>query len=172
MRKLSVIFLMIAVVMLFAAAAFTADEAKEADKAANEYVGPKKCKMCHKDVYAAWETTPHAKTFDVLSAEEQKKAECVGCHMTGTDAKGVAINNVTCEACHSAGSAYKSPKIMSKKKWAADPEAHKKMALDAGLVYPTAETCVGCHKEEGNPNFKAFDFEKMKGKVHPVAAAE
>ena len=170
MRRLSVIFLMLAVVMLFAAAAFTADEAKKADKAAYEYVGPNKCKMCHKDVYAAWEATSHAKAFDVLSAEEQKKDECVSCHMTGTDAKGKAINHVTCESCHGAGSEYKSPKIMSKKKWAADPETYKQMAIDAGLIYPTAETCVGCHKEEGNPNFKPFDFEKMKGKVHPVAA--
>jgi len=168
MRKLSVVALALAAILLVAAVMASAEETKEAAK--HEYVGPAKCKMCHKPEYTAWEATPHAKAFEALSAEEQKKEECVGCHITGTDAKGEVITNVTCEACHGPGSDYKSPKIMSKKKFADDPEAALAAAKEAGLVIPTEETCMRCHKKEGNPNFKPFDFEKMKGKVHPVAA--
>lgn len=134
------------------------------------YVGDAKCKGCHKDVHTAWAETGHAKAFTVLSAEEQKDPKCVSCHITGKDATGAVLEGVQCEACHGPGSDYKSAKIMSKKKWAADPEAQKKMAIEAGLIYPTAENCQSCHKEEGNPNFKPFDFEKSKAKVHPVKA--
>ena len=170
--------LMLVVGLLIALAAFwavlaTAQEGKEAkasDAPAHEYVGATKCKICHKPEFTAWEGTPHAKAFDVLSDEEKKKEECVGCHITGTTAKDELLEGVQCEACHGPGGDYKSAKIMNKKKWAAEPEAHKKMAMEAGLIYPTEDNCKRCHKKEGNPNFKEFDFAKMKDKVHPVAA--
>ncbi len=163
MRKISLSILVLAAVLAIALMA-TAQE-----KAAPTLVGPDKCKMCHKDIYTAWEASGHAKAFTKLSAEEQKKAECVGCHVTGADATGKMIEGVTCESCHGAGSEYKSPKIMTKK-WKDDVATYKKAAMDAGLVYPTAELCTKCHKAEGNANFKGFDFEKAKALVHPVAA--
>ena len=61
---------------------------------------------------------------------------------------------------------------MSKSKWKKDPEGQLALAKEAGLIIPTAETCKRCHTKEGNPNFKEFDFEKSKGKVHPIAAEE
>lgn len=166
MRKLTVISILVFALLALAAIMVTAEDAK------HEYVGEKKCKMCHKDVYTAWEASDHATTFADLSDEEKAKPECVTCHITGEMADGTVIENVSCEACHGPGSDYKSAKIMSKKKWAAEPEKYKQMAIDAGLVYPTEENCVRCHKKEGNPNFKEFDFETMKAKVHPVAAEE
>ena len=144
-----------------------AEEGKE-EKPAHEYVGANKCKMCHKAQFDSWSETGHAKAFDKLSDEEKAKPECVGCHITGTMADGTVINNVECEACHGPGADYKSPKIMSKKKWAEDPEGYKKMAMDAGLIYPTEENCKKCHKAEGNENFKPLDFEKSKGLVHTM----
>ena len=186
MRKLMVIALLGLALLAFTAMIVTAQEAKEEAKeevkeeakveakkecaeATHDFVGTKKCAgMCHKAQLAAWQETGHAKV-DVLSAEDKAKPECGGaCHMTGKLADGTVLEGVQCEACHGPGKAYKSPKIMSKSKWPKDPETYKKMAIDAGLVYPTEETCVGCHKEEGNPNFKAFDFEKSKGTVHAV----
>ena len=176
MRKLMVIALLgLALLAFLGLTAVAQEAAKEAEKVAKkeakegfDYVGAEKCaKVCHKAQYAAWQETKHAKTITVLSDEEKAKPECGGaCHIT---AAGEGMENVQCEACHGPGSAYKSPKIMSKAKWKGDPEAYKKMAVEAGLVYPTAETCAGCHKEEGNPNFKPFDFEKSKGTVHPVS---
>lgn len=165
MKKVSVLL-----ILALAAFALTTMLAYAAD--GPTYVGEKKCKMCHKDVHAAWAETPHANAFTVLSAEEQKDPKCISCHITGKDSKDVVLEGVQCEACHGPGSDYKSAKIMSKKKWEADPETYKKMAIEAGLIYPTAETCTNCHKKEGNPNFKPFDFEKSKDKVHPVKAEE
>ena len=165
MRKVSILILMITA--LLAGTVLAEGEAK-AEKKAHEFVGVKKCKTCHKPQFKAWGETAHAKAFDVLSDEEKTKPECTSCHTSGIDAKGVVLEGVQCEACHGGGKDYKSAKIMSKKKWKADPDTHKKMAVDAGLVYPTEETCVRCHTKEGNPNFKPFDFAKSKDLVHPV----
>ncbi len=173
MRKFSVIFLLLGALLMVAAAMVSAadDAAKTEEAPAHQYVGPAKCKLCHKAEYTAWSETKHANAFAALSAEDQKKPECVQCHITGTDEKGEVIDNVTCEACHGPGSDYKSPKIMSKKKFADDPKGALKAAQEAGLVMPpTEETCMRCHKKEGNPNFKPFDYEKMKLLVHPVKA--
>ena len=57
---------------------------------------------------------------------------------------------------------------MNKKKWAADPEAHKALAVAAGLAYPTADDCTVCHTEKGNKNFKEFKFEDRVKEVHVV----
>jgi DnaJ-class molecular chaperone len=135
------------------------------------YVGDKACKMCHKAQHESWAATKHAKAFDVLKPEEQKKAECVGCHVTGKTATDSLLVGVSCESCHGPGSEYKKMTIMSKTKWAADKAAAMKVAVEAGLIVPTADVCTKCHKKEGNPNFKEFNFEASKGKVHPIVAA-
>lgn len=166
MRKLFIILTTLAVMaFLFAGAVYSEEAAKKAEHA---FVGAKKCKACHKGQHAAWSETPHAKAFSVLSAEEQKKPECVKCHSTGTTAKGVFLEGVQCEVCHGPGGDYKSIKIMNKKKWKADPETYEKMAADAGLVMPDETVCVRCHTKEGNPNFKEFKFAERMKKVHPV----
>lgn len=158
------------VLIILALVAVTAVIASAADEVKHEYVGAKKCKACHKAVHTAWAATKHANAFALLSETEQKDPKCIGCHTTGTTAKGVLLEGVQCESCHGAGGDYKSAKIMSKKKWKADPEAHKKMAVDAGLTYPNEKTCVKCHTKEGNPNFKEFKFAERKDKVHAVEA--
>lgn len=147
--------------LLLGTAAFSAD-------AAHAYVGAKKCKTCHKANFKSWLETPHAKAFDVLSDEEKTKKECVGCHITGALADGTTLEGIQCEACHGPGKDYKSTKIMSKKKWKADPEKHMKMALEAGLIIPTEETCKKCHIKEGNANFKEFKFAERVKLVHPA----
>ncbi len=159
MRKLMVIallgFALLAFTAMFAMAGEeTKTEAKEG--AANEFVGAEKCaKVCHKAQFTSWQETTHAKAWDVLSDEEKAKPECVTCHMTGKLADGTVLGGVECEACHGAGSAYKSPKIMSKSKWKGDPEAYKKMAMDAGLVYPTAENCHPVPQRRRQPELQA-----------------
>jgi len=171
-KKFIGFFTVILAVLAMVAMSAMSQEAKKdkESKPAHDYVGAKKCKICHKAEYNAWLETGHATAYDKLSDEEKKKPECVQCHITGTTAKDELLEGVQCEACHGPGSDYKSPKIMNKKKWAADPEGHLAMAKEAGLVIPTEETCVRCHKKEGNPNFKEFDFEKRKGMVHPISA--
>ncbi len=165
-KNLARILIVLMATVAFTAVGILADEAKKADEPTFKYVGAKKCKTCHKAQHSSWLETKHAKAYDVLSVEEKKKPECVGCHVTGTTKKDVLLEGIQCEACHGPGSAYKSPKIMSKKKWPADPEKYMKMATEAGLIMPTEETCKGCHKKEGNPNFTEFDFAKGKPTVH------
>lgn len=168
MRKISILVLMFVALI---ASSVIAEEVKT-EKKAHDYVGAKKCKTCHKVQFKSWSETGHAKAFDLLSAEEQKDPACIGCHSTGTDVKGVFLEGVQCEACHGGGKDYKSAKIMSKKKWKADPDAHKKMAIEAGLVYPKEENCVRCHTKEGNTNFKEFKFADRKDLVHPKPATK
>ena len=171
MKKLTTV---LAVIIAVTAATVTAqDKAAPAApaKATATFVGADKCKICHKAQFEAWSTTKHAKAWDALKPEEQKKAECVTCHQTGVTAEKVQLNGVMCEACHGAGSEYKKPTIMNKAKFTANKAAQLKIAEEAGLVIPTEATCMKCHKKEGNPNFKEFDFAKMKLLVHPVKAA-
>lgn len=164
MKRLWIFGLMFVAVIALVASGVMAQE-----KPKYTYVGDAKCKMCHKDQHASWLDTKHAKAFTKLSAEEQKKPECVKCHTTGMTAENVMLEGVQCESCHGPGSEYKKPTIMSKAKFA-DKAAGRKLAVEAGLIIPTAEVCTKCHTKEGNPNFKEFDFEKMKGSVHPKKA--
>jgi len=171
MAKRLLVFCVLAAFTAFVALAAIAQTAQTKDgaKTTHQFVGAAKCKLCHKAEYDSWLTTSHAKAFDALSAEEKKKPECVKCHITGATEKGEMLEGVQCEACHGAGSEYKSPKIMSKKDWASDPAKYLKMAIDAGLVVPTEAVCKRCHTPEGNPNFKPFDYAKMKSKVHVMS---
>jgi len=180
MRRVTILVIIMTALVAFLALTAMAQEAKEEAKeevkeeakeeVQHDFVGAKKCKICHKAQFTSWSETGHATSFDKLTDEEKAKPECVTCHSSGNLAKDSSLmEGIQCEACHGAGGDYKSAKIMSKKKWAADPETYKKMAIDAGLVYPTEEDCKSCHKKEGNPNFKEFDFAKMKGKVHTMS---
>jgi hypothetical protein len=163
MKKLFLLSVLVGIV-IFILTSLAASQ----DKVKATYVGDKSCKMCHKAEFDAWAATGHAKAYTALKPEEQKKAECAGCHITGKTAADSLITNITCEACHGPGSEYKKPTIMSKTKWTTDQAGAKKAAISAGLIYPTAENCMKCHKKEGNPNYKEFNFEKMKVLIHPV----
>lgn len=164
MRKLTISILLLAVMVFLTTLALAVEDAK------HDYVGHKKCKTCHKSEHKAWLETGHAKAYDLLTDEEKKDEKCVGCHITGTIAKDSSLAvGVQCESCHGPGKDYKSSKIMNRRKWKANPETQKKMAQAAGLIYPTEETCLRCHNEK-SPDFKEFDFEKRKTRVHPVVA--
>ena len=165
--------LMVLAVLAMAVAFFglaLADEAAKEEKApAHEYVGAKKCKICHKTdgVFPSWETTLHATVWDKLTPEQQADKKYQKYYTTGTDAAGELLTGIQCEACHGPGSDYKSKKVME------DKEA----AIAAGLVIPTAETCMKCHNADATEKLAAsakdFDFEKMKAKgVHSMVASE
>ena len=117
------------------------------------YIGAAKCKMCHKVEYTSWEGMAHAKAFDRLKPEEQGDAECLKCHATGGSAE---LPGVQCEACHGAGSEYKSIKVMKE----------REASVAAGLMLPDEASCKGCH--ENTPHdVPAFDFEASKaGGIH------
>ena len=154
LRKLTLIAIIALAASAFLLSTVVAQEAKQDSTKKEEkqdfsYVGHKKCKICHKTEHTSWMETVHAKAWDALKPEEQKKAECIGCHSTGKDEKGELLTGVQCEACHGPGSAYKSQKIMK----------DKELAMKNGLVMPDAKTCETCHNEK-SPTFKGFDFAK------------
>jgi hypothetical protein len=141
-----------------------------AEEVKHEYVGAKKCKICHKKdgIHAAWLETKHATAWDSLSAEDQKKEGIKAFYTTGTDAKGELLTGIQCEACHGAGADYKKKSIME----------DREKSVANGLLIPDEKTCLKCHNEKAPTaalaaTAKGFDYEKMKAKgVHAVKAAE
>jgi len=157
---------------------------------AAEYVGVKKCKMCHIKQYKSWKKTKMAKSFENLKpgvkAELKKKAgldpnkdythdpNCLKCHTTGYGKPGgfksieetPKLAGVQCEACHGPGSEYR--KIMKKNK-------HYKLAevKAAGLVLPSEDEagCLKCHggdspfNEKVDPKYN-FTFKERLKKTH------
>ena len=92
--------------------------------AAATYLGEGKCKMCHSKQHATYMKMKHSKAIEALSAEEQKKPECVKCHVTGFGKTGgfeslektPKMAGVQCEACHGAGSLHMKAPMADKKK--------------------------------------------------------
>lgn len=157
--------------------------------AQNKYVGVKTCAPCHKGekkgaMAEKWEKSKHAQAFKVLESEAAQKIvkekglkkaanespECLECHVTATKVdvklldKGYnKTDGITCETCHSAGSAYKSMPIMK----------DKKKAIEAGLTEYKDEKaiealCVTCHNEK-SPTYKEFKFKEAWAQIaHPL----
>jgi hypothetical protein len=119
--------------------------------AEHTYVGPEKCKMCHKVQYTSWAATKHAKAWESLKPAEQTNAKCNGCHST----KLPEYTGVSCEACHGPGSDFWKMSVMK----------DQKLAVQNGLVIPDEKVCVRCHNKQ-SPTFKGFNFAEAKNKVH------
>lgn len=121
---------------------------------AADFIGAKKCKMCHKEQFAKWEGSSHAKAHKVLPEESAKDKACLKCHSVGKD------DGVGCEACHGAGSEYKAMKVMK------DPEAAKA----AGLADAKA-ACAKCHagkRPDGHAESKGVTYDSHFKKIaHP-----
>jgi hypothetical protein len=147
----------------------------------DEYTGANKCKVCHIKIFKSWEKTPHASAMEVLKpgvkAEAKTKAKldpakdytadlsCLQCHTTGNNQ---AFPGIQCEACHGAGLKYSAATIMNKSKWAENPEAQRKLAVEAGLVItPGEKACTACHNKK-SPTFKPFEYKARLEEVkHP-----
>jgi ribosomal protein L40E len=98
------------------------------------YIGAEKCKMCHKQQYASWMETTHAKATEDAKASTDRTYEpsCLSCHATNSDE---AISGVQCEMCHGPGSDYKKMSVMK----------DRDMSIANGLNIPSQETCDKCH---------------------------
>jgi hypothetical protein len=156
-----------------------------------EYVGSKKCKMCHIKQYNSWKKTKMAQALEVLKPGEAVEAkethgidpdsdytadsECLQCHTTGYGKPGGFVSvdetpgmaGVGCESCHGPGGQYLETDLMSLK----NKDHSLESVREAGLIYPVVEeTCMSqCHNEN-SPFFskdEPFDFEKRKSQgVH------
>jgi len=127
---------------------------------AADFVTSQKCKMCHKgakkgEVFEKWESSSHAKAFETLKAKgEDKNPKCLECHTTGYDGSAYKEEGVGCEACHGAGSDYKSMSVMK----------DKAKAMAAGMTMPDEAACKKCHNEK-SPTFKGFNFAEFSKKI-------
>ncbi len=130
-----------------------------------QFVGPAKCRECHKEQYDSWKKTRMANSFDVLrsgvKAQEKQMAgldpdkdythdeTCLPCHTTGYGLVGGFVSieetphmaGVSCEACHGHGGTY-AKTVMDPK----EPTFKTVDARAAGLNYPPTENvCRECH---------------------------
>ncbi len=129
------------------------------------FVGGGECAECHRGPdmgfqQCRWLVSKHARAYAALAMPEsqeiarlsgipeepQKAALCLGCHATGADAEDWEKDDtfhledgVQCEKCHGAGSEYMDEDIMT------DPDA----ARTAGLLMPTKNDCLNCHRAKG-----------------------
>jgi hypothetical protein len=158
--------------------------------AEHEFVGSKKCRVCHMKQYKSWEATAMATTFAALEPGERAEAkkaagldpakdyttdtECIPCHVTGYGKAGGFVDiettptlaGVGCEWCHGAGGTYLEPEYMSLK----NKEYKKADLVAVGLVDKVTEAqCLSCHNDK-SPTFKEFTFDTEKGihEHHPL----
>ena len=158
----------------------SADDTKAPDTAkapakAHDYVGTKKCKMCHMtesigNQYGVWLKSKHHSATANLPAESKKDTKCLVCHSTGFGkptgydpaAPDTTLQGVGCEACHGPGKDYQAMSIMK----------DKAKAIEAGLIMPEAANCKACHEgtvPEGHKERPKFDWATMSVKIaHPI----
>lgn len=167
MKKAFILLVVLGIMTVFILPLFSADA---------QYVGSKKCMMCHKseargNQYGKWLAGPHAKALETLKSAESaaiaKKMgiadpsasdKCIKCHVTGHAAPAAAkaegfdqTEGVGCEACHGPGSLYKSMSVM--KALYEGKQNPREVAFEKG----SKENCLTCHNQE-SPTFKPFDF--------------
>ena len=177
----------LSILLLVALIVFLVIPGASEEKASNKYIGVKACSMCHKadakgNQFGVWQKSKHAEAFKTLNSEKSaaiakekglkkpasESPECLDCHTGKVDIKMAdksfdPKDGVQCEACHGAGSAYKSMAVMK----------DKAKAVTAGLIEYKDEAaiekyCKTCHNEK-SPTFKEFKFKEMWGKVkHPI----
>lgn len=138
-----------------------------------QYVGVKKCKMCHKgerkgNVYEKWQERAHARAFETLKKKGQEKnPKCLECHTTAFNQGGYKLGDpdaskfegVQCESCHGPGSVYKRTSIMK----------DREKALQNGLINITEKTCTVCHDGSKCEHAKGFNYqEALKAIDHTV----
>jgi cytochrome c peroxidase len=150
-----------------------------------EFIGVKKCGMCHKkekdgSQLKIWEESKHAQAYKTLQSEAADKiaaekgfktkavetSECLVCHASGHDVDAKLLDKsfkieegVQCETCHGPGSGYKSKKVM---------ESREESVKNGLIVFENdaaiEATCVTCHNEK-SPTYKEFNFKEMYSKI-------
>ncbi len=130
------------------------------DPPKTEYIGSKKCKMCHSKVHKSWAETKKAKAFELLKPGEAKEAK----EKAGLDAAKDYTKDESCLKCHTTGygkpGGYAIPK-------ADDEKAVKKAKkLEGG----GCETCHGAGSAYTKLH-KEIKKSKRKYKVEEMYAA-
>lgn len=161
-------------VIVYAAAAVSLEQEKPPVR---EYVGSKKCRICHNaplkgKMHDIWSKTKHAEAYQTLltpeakeagkksgTAEPEKSGDCLRCHATAYGLTKKAVTKkvkveegVGCESCHGPGEDYSKLNIMK----------DRERAIEAGLVYPAKNVCTKCHNPE-SPTWNPERYTDKKG---------
>ncbi len=130
--------------VLFQSSTLAADSLQNAEI---EYVGSKKCRLCHADVYKSWLKSPHASASGQLTEMRLHDTECAECHTTGFTKDGDLLENVGCEACHGPGSEYRKMRVMK----------DEQRVHELGLRVQSEMVCIRCHNDRCQ-HFDGFDY--------------
>ncbi len=137
-----------------------------------KYLGNVSCEKCHKEIFASWKKSVHAKAFDLLApnvrvekrkevglkpAEDYRKDKsCMKCHVMGWDEGGYSFEKpsddwkgIGCEDCH--GPAERYMDIHDKKDLAKRDRKLKQAGLFKPLERSGPGTCVNCHYSADSP---------------------
>ncbi|NQV30427.1 MAG: hypothetical protein HQ508_06030 [Candidatus Marinimicrobia bacterium] len=186
MKKLVLLFLTFASILVFA------------QEVPSEYVGSKKCKICHSKAevgsqYGLWEKGPHAKSLETLKTDAAKAIAkkmglkeapensdaCLKCHVTGWgDPSGYQLTVdpldkravTTNENLASVGceSCHGAGSLYKSKKDMVAIGDGSVKGETLGLVAIKAETCTVCHNAK-SPTYKPFVYaDRVKEIAHPA----
>lgn len=122
------------------------------------YIGPRSCRVCHRDFYNGRKEDLHFHTFKkIVNAGYANEPKCLGCHATGygvltgfTDEKKTAqLVGIECEGCHGPGSVHM--------------RRNDGGGFLAGVDNPDRieRMCKACHTERWNKAFPMKDFRKV-----------
>jgi len=141
------------------------------------FVGYEGCQMCHRDQYADWRRSKHAKVFELLKPGARKVAKkhaeldpekdytstikCLKCHTTGYKQPGgfTSIDDtptragIGCEMCHGPGSEYR--KIHKAK----PTSFTRNEVIAAGQTFGSSDpnVCHHCHEDKDTPMQPSID---------------
>lgn len=122
------------------------------------YIGPRSCRVCHRDFFNGRKDDLHFHTFKKLvNSGHVKESKCLGCHTTGygvptgfKDEKTTPqLAGVHCEGCHGPGNLHM--------------RRNDGGGFLAGVDNPDRieRMCKACHTKRWNKAFPMKDFRKV-----------
>lgn len=163
-----------------------------------EFVGSKKCKMCHNkeevgSQYSIWENGPHAGSLETLKTDAakaiatrmgvktapEKAPECLSCHVTGWGTETgyqLEVDPLDKKAIKKnddlsrvgCESCHSAGSLYKSKKVKAAIAAGTITRESVNLGTISEKTCTVCHNSD-SPTFKPFDFAvRVKEVAHPA----
>jgi hypothetical protein len=151
-----------------------------------DFIGTKKCKMCHKkpeagEQFKIWSESKHAQAFEVLGTDEakkvaaergiedhQKSGKCLKCHSTAYFFTEEQVTNIdvskkgeprlTVEDAIGCESCHGAGSDYQKKKVMKDFDA----SVAAGMNPEPGKSCIKCHNEE-SPSWDAAKYTLKDG---------
>ena len=122
------------------------------------YIGPRSCRVCHRDFYNGRQDDKHFHTFEKLAdAGYAREPRCLGCHTTGygvpsgyvDEKKSPELTGVHCEGCHGPGNVHMA--------------RNDGGGFLAGVDNPDRikRMCHSCHNRRWNKSYTPKQFQQV-----------